>query len=171
MPGREWGREGQALPLGGRDVMGSGTLEKEQGSPRTRKSTFKFWPTSERGIKRWERKRCTFWVRTQKGTQLPPLPKHHGCSACAGCTCRASTLELNSAIVSLKGFHLFLRHCKANPHSRGGLVAKSLSALARVSIAVKRPHDHSNFYKHLIGIGLHFRDLIHYYCVRKHGGM
>jgi hypothetical protein len=42
----------------------------------------------------------------------------------------------------------------------------------RVSIALKRHHDHSNSYrgKHLIGAGLQFRDVVHYHHGQKHGG-
>jgi hypothetical protein len=43
----------------------------------------------------------------------------------------------------------------------------------RVSVAVKRHHDHSNSYKgkHLIGDGLWFRGLICFCHGWKHGGM
>ena len=43
----------------------------------------------------------------------------------------------------------------------------------RVSVAVKRHHEHSNFYKgkNLIEAGVQFRDLIHYHCGGKHGAM
>jgi hypothetical protein len=46
-----------------------------------------------------------------------------------------------------------------------------LYVLVRASIAVKRHHDHSNFYKekHLIGAGLQFRALVHCHHGRKHG--
>jgi hypothetical protein len=42
-----------------------------------------------------------------------------------------------------------------------------------VSIAVKRHHDHCSSYKekHLIGVGLQFRNLIHCHNGRKHGSM
>ena len=46
--------------------------------------------------------------------------------------------------------------------------------LVRVSIAVKRHHDHGNSYKrkHLIGAGLQFRGLVHYHrgrwCTDRH---
>ena len=40
----------------------------------------------------------------------------------------------------------------------------------RISIAVKRHHDHSNSYKEFIGAGLQFRGLVHYHHGRKHGG-
>ena len=45
--------------------------------------------------------------------------------------------------------------------------------LVRVSIAVKRHHDHSNSYKgkHLTGAGLQFRDLVNYHHGRKHSGV
>jgi hypothetical protein len=45
--------------------------------------------------------------------------------------------------------------------------------LNRVSISMKRHHDHSISYKgkHLIGADLHFRGLGHYHHGKKHGGM
>ena len=46
------------------------------------------------------------------------------------------------------------------------------AVIVRVSIAVKRCHDHSNSYKgkHLTGAGLQFRGLVHCHHGRKHGG-
>jgi hypothetical protein len=43
--------------------------------------------------------------------------------------------------------------------------------LVRISIAMKRHHDHGNSYKgnHLIGAGLQFRASVHYHHVGKHG--
>ena len=43
----------------------------------------------------------------------------------------------------------------------------------RVSIAVKRHHDHSNSYKgkHLIGVAYSFTGLAHFPHGREHGGM
>ena len=45
--------------------------------------------------------------------------------------------------------------------------------LVRVSIAVKRHHDHGNFYngKHLTGAGLQLRGLGHHRHGGKHGGI
>jgi hypothetical protein len=40
-----------------------------------------------------------------------------------------------------------------------------------VSIPVKRHHDHSYKGKHLIGVGLPFRGLVHYRHGGKHRGM
>ena len=47
------------------------------------------------------------------------------------------------------------------------------SVSARVSIAVKKHHDHRNCYKgkYLTGAGLSFRGLVHYHLDRKHGSM
>ena len=41
----------------------------------------------------------------------------------------------------------------------------TLAVLVRVSVAVKRHHDHGNSHKgkHLIGAGLQFRGSVHYY--------
>lgn len=46
------------------------------------------------------------------------------------------------------------------------------SILVRVSIAVKRYHDHGNSYvgKDLIVPGLQFRGLVHYRCAENHSG-
>ena len=48
------------------------------------------------------------------------------------------------------------------------------SVLVKVSIAVKRHHDHGNFYKgkHLIRVACTFRDLVHYHhgMIRWHVG-
>jgi hypothetical protein len=45
----------------------------------------------------------------------------------------------------------------------------SLAVLVRVSIAVKRHHDHSNSYKGRHLIGSEFRGLVHCHHGRKHG--
>ena len=47
-----------------------------------------------------------------------------------------------------------------------------LGVYLRVSIALKRHHDHGNSYKgsHFIGAGLQFRGLVHHHG-RKHGDM
>ena len=47
------------------------------------------------------------------------------------------------------------------------------NVLFRVSIAVKRHHDHNNSYKgkHWIGVGLQFRCLVHYRHGRRHGSL
>ena len=46
-----------------------------------------------------------------------------------------------------------------------------MTVLVRISIAMEKHYDHSNFYKghHLIGVGLQFRGLFHYLYSRKHG--
>jgi hypothetical protein len=46
-----------------------------------------------------------------------------------------------------------------------------LSKCLRVSFAVKKHHDHNNFYKgkHLIQAGLQFRSLVYYCYGIKHG--
>lgn len=51
----------------------------------------------------------------------------------------------------------------------GVLIVRAV--LVRVSMAVKRHHDHSNSYrgKHLIGTGLKFRGLAHCHQGGKHG--
>ena len=48
-----------------------------------------------------------------------------------------------------------------------------MPVLVRVSVAVKRHHDHDNFYKgkHLIGAGFQFRDLVQYHHGEKSGGL
>jgi hypothetical protein len=54
---------------------------------------------------------------------------------------------------------------------QGGMGSKCDRGDLRVSIAVKRHHDHCNSYKgkHFIGAGLQFRGLIHYHHDGKHG--
>jgi hypothetical protein len=48
-------------------------------------------------------------------------------------------------------------------------MSQTISVLVRVSIALKRHHDHGNSYKgkHLIGAGLRFRGLVHYHHGEK----